>query len=58
MNTTHTATVAGERSGDDNAEEAFVIYRSTVQIMLALVDGRGQSWINLQTGQDVFDLMA
>ncbi|PHO03712.1 hypothetical protein CSC82_12750 [Rhodobacteraceae bacterium 4F10] len=57
INTTHTATAAGERSGDDNVEEAFVIYRPTGQIMWALVDGGGQSSINLQIGQDVFDLM-
>ncbi|MDO6800709.1 hypothetical protein Q4605_19860, partial [Shimia thalassica] len=58
VNTTHTATAAGERSGDDNVEEAFVIYRPTGQIMWALVDGGGQSSINLQIGQNVFDLMA
>ncbi|MDO6482731.1 calcium-binding protein [Shimia thalassica] len=58
VNTTHTATAAGERSGDDNVEEAFVIYRPTGQIMWALVDGAGQSSINLQIGQDVFDLLA
>ncbi|MEP5167939.1 MAG: calcium-binding protein [Shimia thalassica] len=57
INTTHTATAAGERSGDDNVEEAFVIYRPTGQIMWALVDGGGHSSINLQIGQDVFDLM-
>ncbi|MDP2580467.1 calcium-binding protein [Shimia thalassica] len=39
VNTTHTATAAGERSGDDTVEEAFVIYRPTGQIMWALVDG-------------------
>lgn len=58
INTTHTATAEGERSGDDNIEEAFVIYRPTGQIMWALVDGAGQSAINLQIGQDVFDLQA
>ncbi|MDO6501887.1 calcium-binding protein, partial [Shimia thalassica] len=58
VNTTHTATAAGERSGDDDVEEAFVIYRPTGQIMWALVDGGGQSSINLQIGGDVFDLMA
>ncbi len=58
VNTAHTATAAGERSGDDNVEEAFVIYRPTGQIMWALVDGGGQSSINLQIGQDVFDLLA
>ncbi|PHO03457.1 hypothetical protein CSC82_16365 [Rhodobacteraceae bacterium 4F10] len=57
INTTHTATAAGERSGDDDVEEAFVIYRPTGQIMWALVDGGGQSSINLQIGGNVFDLM-
>ncbi|PHO03435.1 hypothetical protein CSC82_16235 [Rhodobacteraceae bacterium 4F10] len=57
VNTTHTATAAGERSGDDSIEEAFVIYRPTGQIMWALVDGAGQSSINLQIGGDVFDLL-
>ncbi|MDP2520788.1 calcium-binding protein [Shimia thalassica] len=58
VNTTHTATAAGERSGDDNVEEAFVIYRPTGQIMWPLVDGGGQASINLQIGGDVFDLLA
>ncbi|MDP2519244.1 hypothetical protein [Shimia thalassica] len=58
VNTTHTATAAGERSGDDNVEEAFVIYRPTGQILWALVDGAGQSSINLRIGGDVFDLLA
>ncbi|MEQ9696022.1 calcium-binding protein [Shimia sp. SDUM112013] len=58
INTTHTANAAGERSGNDNIEEAFVIYRPTGQIMWALVDGDGQSSINLQIGGAVFDLMA
>ncbi|MDO6482733.1 calcium-binding protein [Shimia thalassica] len=58
VNTTHTATAAGERSGDDNVEEAFVIYRPTGQIMWALVDGAGQASINLQIGGEVFDLLA
>ncbi len=57
VNTTHTATAAGERSGDDSVEEAFVIYRPTGQIMWALVDGDGQASINLQIGGDVFDLL-
>ncbi|MDO6482678.1 calcium-binding protein [Shimia thalassica] len=58
INTTHTSTTAGERSGDDATEEAFVIYRPTGQIMWALVDGAGQSSINLQIGGEVFDLLA
>jgi subtilisin-like proprotein convertase family protein len=58
VNFTHTANAAGERSGDDAIEEAFVIYRPTGQIMWALVDGGGQSLINLQLGDQVFDLLA
>ncbi|MDO6800692.1 calcium-binding protein [Shimia thalassica] len=58
VNSTHTATAAGERSGDDDIEEAFVIYRPTGQILWALVDGAGQSSINLRIGGNVFDLMA
>ncbi|MEQ9696014.1 calcium-binding protein [Shimia sp. SDUM112013] len=58
VNTTHTSNAAGERSGDDNTEEAFVIYRPTGQIMWALVDGAGQDSINLRIGSDIFDLMA
>ncbi|CUK08340.1 Cyclolysin [Shimia thalassica] len=58
INTAHTATAAGERSGDDNVEEAFVIYRPTGQIMWALVDGASQSSVNLQVGSNMFDLLA
>ncbi|MDO6485155.1 calcium-binding protein [Shimia thalassica] len=58
VNTTHTATAAGERSGEDSVEEAFVIYRPTEQIIWALVDGGGESSINLQIGGEVFDLLA
>ncbi|MEQ9694420.1 hypothetical protein [Shimia sp. SDUM112013] len=58
VNFTHTSNAAGERSGDDNVEEAFVIYRPTGQIMWALVDGAGQDSINIQIGGQVFDLMA
>ncbi|MEQ9696036.1 calcium-binding protein [Shimia sp. SDUM112013] len=58
VNTTHTSNAAGERSGEDAVEEAFVIYRPTGQIMWALVDGAGQDSINLQIGGQVFDLMA
>ncbi len=35
-----------------------MIYKPTGQIMWALVDGQGQSSINLQIGADVFDLLA
>ncbi len=57
INLAHTATPDGERSGDDAVQEAFVIYRPTGQIMWALVDGEGQSSINLQIGGEVFDLL-
>ncbi|MDO6799544.1 nidogen-like domain-containing protein [Shimia thalassica] len=58
VNTTHTADSSGNRSGDDSIEEAFVIYRPTGQIMWALVDGAGQSEINLQIAGQVYDLLA
>ncbi|MCU9836531.1 hypothetical protein OEZ49_02015 [Ruegeria sp. WL0004] len=58
VNFDHTASAEGERAGDDAVQEAFVIYRPTGQIMWALVDGQGQSSINLQIGGDVFDLLA
>ncbi|MCU9837921.1 hypothetical protein OEZ49_09095 [Ruegeria sp. WL0004] len=57
VNFAHTASAEGERAGDDAVQEAFVIYRPTGQIMWALVDGQGQSSINLQIGGDVFDLL-
>ena len=58
VNTAHTATASGRRSGQDHIEEAFVIYRPTGQILWALVDGGGQTSINLRIGGDVFDLLA
>ncbi|MCU9840592.1 hypothetical protein OEZ49_22905 [Ruegeria sp. WL0004] len=58
VNFAHTQNAEGERAGDDAVQEAFVIYRPTGQIMWALVDGEGQSSINLQIGSDVFDLLA
>ncbi|MEQ9696051.1 hypothetical protein WNE31_18095, partial [Shimia sp. SDUM112013] len=58
INTTHTSSPDGERSGDDNIEEAFIIYRPTGQIMWALVDGAGQDSINLMIAGQVYDLMA
>lgn len=57
VNFTHTANAAGLRSGDAAVAEAFVIYRPTGQIIWALVDGSGQTEINLQLGSDVFDLL-
>lgn len=58
VNFAHTENAEGERSGDDSVQEAFVIYRPTGQIMWALVDGGGQSSINLQIGDNIFDLLA
>ena len=58
VNLNHTANSEGERSGDDDVQEAFVIYRPTGQILWALVDGEGQAQINLAIGSEVFDLLA
>ncbi|WP_299558429.1 hypothetical protein [uncultured Sulfitobacter sp.] len=59
VNFTHTANLqTGERSGEDNVEEAFVIYRPTGQILWALVDGAAQDEINLMIQGDSFDLLA
>ena len=58
VNFAHTANAEGERAGDDAVREAFVIYKPSGQIMWALVDGEGQSSINLQIGSDTFDLLA
>ncbi|WP_318527330.1 M10 family metallopeptidase [Ruegeria aquimaris] len=58
VNFAHTQNAEGERAGDDAVQEAFVIYRPTGQIMWALVDGQGQSAINLQIGSEVFDLLS
>ncbi|MCE8009904.1 MAG: hypothetical protein HEP69_23305, partial [Aestuariivita sp.] len=52
----HTATAAGERSGDDDVQEAFVNFRG--ETLWALVDGGGEAEINLQIGGEVFDLLA
>ncbi|UWQ91564.1 hypothetical protein K3727_01735 [Rhodobacteraceae bacterium M382] len=57
VNLAHTANDVGERSGDDTVQEAFVIYKPTEQIIWALVDGGGQSAINIQIGTDTFDLL-
>jgi Ca2+-binding RTX toxin-like protein len=48
----------GEKAGDDAVQEAFVIYRPTGQILWALIDGAGQSEINIRIGTDTFDLLA
>ncbi|MEP5384712.1 MAG: BspA family leucine-rich repeat surface protein [Shimia thalassica] len=44
-------------AGADATPEAFVIHQPTGQIMWALVDGGGQSSINLQVDEDVFNLL-
>jgi Ca2+-binding RTX toxin-like protein len=48
----------GEKAGDDAVQEAFVIYRPTGQILWALIDGAGQSSINIRIGGTEFDLLA
>ena len=58
VNFAHTANASGERSGDDAITEAFVIYRPTGDIVWALVDGGGLTEINIQLGEEVFDLLA
>ena len=45
---------SGEAAGDDNVQEAFVIYRPTGQVLWALIDGAGQSEINISIGGDIF----
>jgi len=57
VNFDHTASPEGERSGDDDVAEGFVIYRPSGQIIWALVDGAGQDQINLKIGGEVFDLL-
>ena len=57
VNFAHTENSAGERSGADAVEEAFVIYKPTGQILWALVDGAGQDSINLQIGAEIYDLL-
>ncbi|MEY8839504.1 calcium-binding protein, partial [Cribrihabitans sp. XS_ASV171] len=42
VNLAHTETPGGVRSGDASVQEAFIIDRSTGQILWALVDGEGQ----------------
>ncbi|MFC3613821.1 M10 family metallopeptidase C-terminal domain-containing protein [Lutimaribacter marinistellae] len=58
INYAHTATPDGDRSGDDDVAEGFVIYRPTEQVIWALVDGAGQDAVILHVGSDSFDLMA
>lgn len=45
-------------AGDMNVAEAFVVFRPTGQIMWALVDGEGQSSLNIELNGQVFDLLA
>jgi Ca2+-binding RTX toxin-like protein len=51
------AVADGEKAGDDDVQEAFVIYRPTEQILWALIDGAGQSEINIRIGSETFDLL-
>ncbi|WP_290560930.1 calcium-binding protein, partial [Aestuariivita sp.] len=52
----HTATPAGERSGDDDVQEAFVNFRG--ETPWALVGGGGGAGINPQIGGGGFALLA
>ncbi|MBZ4023566.1 hypothetical protein CKO11_13975 [Rhodobacter sp. TJ_12] len=45
-------------AGQDDVDEAFVIYRPTGQILWALVDGAGQDSINILIGGTEYDLLA
>jgi Ca2+-binding RTX toxin-like protein len=45
-------------AGQAQIDEAFVIHIPTAQIVWALVDGAGQSELNLRAGGQVFDLLA
>jgi Ca2+-binding RTX toxin-like protein len=58
INTNDAVAPGGERAGDDNVQETFVIYRPTGQILWALIDGAGQAEINIRIGMDTFDLLA
>ncbi|WP_371158137.1 hypothetical protein [Jannaschia sp. 2305UL9-9] len=51
----NTTTTVG--AGNDDVEEAFVIFRPTGQILWALVDGAGQSEINIQLGSETFNIL-
>ncbi|RSK30723.1 calcium-binding protein [Rhodovulum iodosum] len=55
---THTSSPATGRSGDDDVQEAFVVYRPAGLIVWALVDGAGQDSLNIEIGGEVFDLLA
>jgi Ca2+-binding RTX toxin-like protein len=45
-------------AGVDGVSESFIIYIPTEQIIWALVDGETQSIINIQIGDQTFDLLA
>ncbi|MEX5728137.1 Ca2+-binding RTX toxin-like protein [Rhodovulum iodosum] len=55
---THTSSPETGRSGDDDVQEAFVIYRPAGLIVWALVDGAGEASLNIEIGGEVFDLLA
>jgi len=45
-------------AGADGVDEVFVTHIPSGNLLWALVDGDGQSSINIRIGQDVFDLLA
>ncbi|MEX5728452.1 Ca2+-binding RTX toxin-like protein [Rhodovulum iodosum] len=55
---THTSSPETGRSGDDDVQEAFVVYRPAGLIVWALVDGGGEASLNVEIGGEVFDLLA
>ncbi|RSK37796.1 calcium-binding protein [Rhodovulum iodosum] len=55
---THSAGTGGDRSGDDDIEEAFVVYRPAGVVLWALVDGGDEDEINISIGGEVFDLLS
>ena len=59
VNYANTVNAAGVSAGNADVEEAFIIHRPSGQIIWALVDGAGQSSINMQITDigDVFDLL-
>ncbi|MEX5728454.1 Ca2+-binding RTX toxin-like protein [Rhodovulum iodosum] len=55
---THTSSPETGRSGEDDVQEAFVVYRPAGLIVWALVDGGGEASLNVEIGGEVFDLLA
>jgi Ca2+-binding RTX toxin-like protein len=55
VRTTHTESSGGERAGADGVQEAFVNYKG--KTLWALVDGGGEAQINLQIGNEIFDIL-